>query len=119
MLMSVKRRTMLEIVRLIGLDAIAPAILGGLAGGLGRSQRMHQLARLRVEQRHTDADGHVHARLAVHRAELLHAFAQGLRKLRGILERRSAAARRTGRRRCARRMRRAAGAGARARRAGR
>src|SRR5690349_12171124 len=75
-----------KIVRLIHLYPIAATILGGLTSGFGGGERMHQLPRFGVERRHADADGNVNARLTMHLAELLRAFAQRFRKLRTVIK---------------------------------
>ncbi len=70
-----------RIIALIGLDPVAAPVLRGLAGGLGRGQRMHQLAVAGSKRRHTYTDRSMQARIAVHRAELFDALAQRLGKL--------------------------------------
>ena len=104
---------------LVDLDAIAAAVLGGLAGGLGGDQHVREFLRAGIQQRHADADRDRRARLAPAAATAAPRRCAAPR--RSARHRRSprAAAPRSGPRRCASRSPRAAGAGAPAPRAAR
>ncbi len=60
---------------LIDLDAVAAAILGGLAGGLGGGEHVRQLIRGR-QRRHADADRHRCAFVGLQQREPFGALAQ-------------------------------------------
>ena len=101
-LMSAKRRMMLSSASWNSLDAIAAAVVGGLAGGLGGGEGVREFLRARIDGGDADADRHrQRCRRRCRRRAASAPWRSDFGEGRRLVERRSAAAPRSGRRKCA------------------
>ena len=74
-----------DVALLVHLDAVTAAVLGGLAGGLGRRQHVRQLVRGAIEQGDADADRDGQGYPDIGHGEPLGARAQRLRETLGVI----------------------------------